>query len=216
MITLRIVRILICACFLGALSALHAQTLVHSWDFSRGTDSPGLIDIPEATDGPSIQFRATGARLETDADEQNRRVLVFDGTQTDGARSRRDLEIFNSVQIRARFKPVGTGAPQQTILMVSGAYELRYNPARSRLEFIVRLPDKRFHAIHAEVSPGVWNEAVATFKDGRLSLTVGLARAEGVLPAGVSPDPLVTTIRLAHFADRPFTGSISRVSLSIP
>ena len=68
--------------------------------------------------------------------------------------------------------------------------------------------------IFTEAKSGIWNQAVATYKDGRLTLSVGLSRAENTLPEGIRPAPVSTTVRIGLVGDRPFSGSISEVAIT--
>lgn len=210
--TLRLLAV-VAVGFAVASFASAQSTVLHAWDFSKASAFGTNIEVPETSGGPAIVFRS-GASLRVDADEQGRQVLALDGQQTDWGRSKSNIEPIEAIQLRLRFKPAASGAPLQTIVSLCGCYELRYNFGRSRLEFIVNLPEKKYLMVMADIAPGVWNQAVATYKDGRLTLSVGLARAEDVLPAGVRPVPVVTSVRVGLVGERPFTGSISEFVVS--
>ncbi|MCU0792867.1 MAG: LamG domain-containing protein [Opitutaceae bacterium] len=211
---MKLLRLLTALAGLAAASIAVAQgTVLYSWDFSKAANYGPTVEAPENSGGPEIIFRS-GATLKVDADEQGRQVLSFDGTQTDWGRSKRNIDPISAIQLRLRFRPASTGAPLQTIVSLCGCYELRYNLGRSRLEFIVNLPEKKYLMVKADISPDVWNQAVATYKDGKLTLAVGLSRAEDVLPEGLRPVPISTSVRVGLVGERPFNGSISEFVVS--
>lgn len=199
---------------LACASSLFAQnSSSFNWDFTRAFSIGSSVEVPESSGGPAISFR-DGASLAVDPDEQGRQVLVLGGLQTDWGRTKRDVDPFDSITMRARFKPAELGAPLQTVLSAGASYELRYNRGRERLEFIVNLPERKYHLIFVEAGAGIWNQAVATYKDGRMVLTVGLSRASSTIPDGLLPVSISTTVRVGLIGQRPFSGSISEISVS--
>lgn len=198
-----------------ATSLLAQGAQLFSWDFSQAYAVGTSVEAPESASGPAIRF-LDGAFLAKDPDEQNRQVLVLNGAQTDWGRSSRNIDPLDAIQLRLRFKPDLQGSPLQTLVSVCGAYELRYNRGRERLEFIVHLPDKKFRMATADVSAGIWNQAVATYRDGRLLLVVGMSRGENTLPDDLRPAPINTSVRIGLVGERPFTGSLSEFTISTP
>lgn len=202
----------------GAFSALAAAAnggVIRSWNFSEAIAAGEIVSVPETAGGPALQFRS-GASVAVDQDEGGRRVVVLGGAQADPGRTAGKLDPMPEVQARVRFRPASTGAPLQTIVAFGGCYELRYNRERSRVEFIVFYPEKKYFTVHAPVSPDIWNQATATFKDGKLTLLVGMSRSEDVLPPEAVPGHLETTVRVGLVGERAFVGSISEIVLSVP
>lgn len=193
-----------------------APVALYTWDFGQALTNDSTVEVPESAGGPALQFRFP-TLLQADPDEQNKLVLVFDGNQTDSGRTKGNLDPLDKIQLLLRFKPTTRGAALQTIVSASGCYELRYNLGRSRLEFIVlNLPEKKYLSIHVPVTADIWNQAEATYVDGKLTLSVGLSRSEGALPEGVRPTAVSTTVRIGQVNARPYTGAISSLAIAIP
>ncbi len=205
---------LLAALFTTAVSSVFAQgAVLHSWDFAKASGASGYATVPALVGGLALNFQ-NGATIENDASE-GRTVVKLDGTQTEPGRTNRNLEPLNSVHIRVRFMPTLSGELLQTVVTLGGIYELRYNRERSSIEFIVNSPpDKKYFIIRADVSAEVWNQAVATYKDGKLTLAVGLARKDGALPPDLKPVSIPTSVRIGLVGPRPFVGSISELVIS--
>lgn len=205
------------ALFCAAVSAVSAaSTPSLSWDFGQAFTVDTISEVPETGGGLALVFKIP-TRLQSDADEQNKQVLVLDGSQSDSGRTKGDLAPFDNLKIRLRFKPASQGASLQTVVTVSGCYELRYDLGRSRLEFIIsKLPEKQYRFIHVPVAADIWNQAEATYQDGKLTLSVGLGRSEDTLPEGIRPSTVSTTVRVGYLNGRPFTGAISSLTVETP
>jgi hypothetical protein len=202
------------ALFVTAASSVLAQgAVLYSWDFSKTSGGSGYASVPPLVGDLAINFQ-NGAGVADDPNE-GRKVLTLDGTQTEPGRTNRNINPLESVMVRVRFKPTTTGAPLQTIVVLGGIYEIRYDRDRSSVEFIVNSPpDKKYYIIRADVSADVWNQATATFKDGKLTLAVGTARKEGVLPPDLKPVSIPTSVRVGLVGPRPYSGSISELVIS--
>ncbi len=197
------------------LAATAHAGVIRSWNFSDAITAGEIVSVPETAGGPALQFRS-GASVAVDPDEGGRRVVVLGGAQADPGRTLGKIEPLPEIQARVRFRPASTGPALQTIVAFGGCYELRYNRERSRIEFIVFYPEKKYFTVHAPVSPDIWNQATATFKDRKLTLAVGMSRAEDVLPPEAAPGHLETTVRIGLVGERAFVGSISEIVLSTP
>lgn len=212
---MRLLRLpLLAAFFASAVSSVFAQgAVLHSWDFSKAVGDSGYASVPALVGDLAINFQ-NGAKVENDPNE-GRKVITLDGTQTEPGRTNRNLNPLESVMIKVRFKPNTGGAPLQTVVTLGGIYEIRYDRDRSSVEFIVNSPpDKKYFIIRADVSVDVWNQAIATYKDGKLTLAVGVARKEGVLPPDLKPVSIPTSVRIGLVGSRPFFGSISELVIS--
>lgn len=191
---------------------------LHAWDFSQSRRSGETIQVPNSAGGPALLFR-DGADLAADPDENGRLVVILSGSQGAPGRGSANLDVIPEAQIRVRFRPAASGPVLQTVLLFGGCYELRYNRERSRLEFIVYhllKGEKKYFSINAEIAPEVWNQAVATFKDGKLTLSVGLSRSEGSLPPEAQTSAQSTSIRVGFAPERAFQGSVSEIAILKP
>jgi hypothetical protein len=200
----------------GLLSVAGGQTKpLFAWDFSQASEINGLIEAPESVAGNTTLFKEA-ASLITDPDMPSDKYVQLSGTQLEGAQSVRNIPPLDAVQIKVRFKPSNEGAPRQTLVSFNATYEVRYVPTRNNVEFIVFTSDKKFTILTAEANPEVWNAVVATYKDGRLTLAVGLSLKRGVLPEGSVIEPKPTLLRIGQMKEgtRPFSGALADVSLS--
>lgn len=200
---------------LQAASPAFAQT----WDFSKALDLGDYIEVADDTGANALSFKGGGARLVNDPDIPGGKVVQLDGTQTAPAFSRRTLDPLQAIELKVRFKPLDQGPPLQTIVSLNATYELRLNREKNQLEFIVLSPaDKKYHVLRGEHMADVWNVATATFKDGKLTLRVGLSLKEGELPAGFAfnPQPARMQVSSNMPSSRPFVGSIAEVVVSVP
>ncbi|MBC8011620.1 MAG: hypothetical protein H7067_16165 [Burkholderiales bacterium] len=201
----------------SALSVFAQSRVLEGWNFTEADSVGGVVQVPSSSGGTPLRFKAEAqARLVVDADENNRQVLVLSGAQTEPGRGLATLDAIPAVHLRVRFRPASSGPVLQTIVTFGGCYELRQNRERNRVEFIVTHADKKYTFARVEVAPDLWNEAVATYKDGRLSLTIGLARGDAALPEGAAVASIPTSFRVGIVGERPFHGSISEIVLSAP
>lgn len=195
------------------------RLLAQTWNFSKALEIRGEIEIPDDTGANALSFKGGGARLVDDPDAPGGKVVQLDGTQTAPAFTRRTMDPHQAVEIKVRFKPLDQGPPLQTLVSLNAAYELRINREKNQLEFIVlSVADKKYHVLRGEHLSDVWNVATATYRDGKLTLRVGLSLKEGELPAGFvfTPQPARMQVSSNMPASRQFVGSISELSVATP
>ncbi|MBC8038976.1 MAG: hypothetical protein H7Y06_00370 [Opitutaceae bacterium] len=206
----------ICLSAAFAASSQAKEEILHSFNFAKATVAPTYVAVNDSEGGANLLF-LSGCKLSPDAEAPGGNALVFDGAATEPGISQRVIPGLETVQFKLRFKPSETGAPLQTLVALNATYELRYNRDKSALEFIILYPEKKYTYLRADVPAGIWSQAQATYKDRKLTLIVGLARKEIMLPEGAVLAPVPTTLRVARTAtERPFTGSISELSISTP
>jgi hypothetical protein len=195
------------------------RLLAQTWDFSQAVEFQDVIEIPDETGTNALSFKGGGAKRADDPDAPGGKVVQFDGTQTSPAFTRRTIDPLRSLEIKVRFKPLDQGPPLQTLVSLNAAYELRINREKNQLEFIVlSVADKKYHVLRGEHMSDVWNVATATYRDGKLTLRVGLSLKDGELPAGFAftPQPARMQVSSNMPASRQFVGSISELSVATP
>ncbi len=195
---------------------VHAGVDLYAWDFSEAKSAKGYVDVFDSIDGNTISFKE-GTALLGDPAVRGGKVVVFDGTQTAPALSLKNIPALNAIEFKLRFKASAeTSAGLQTIMSLHGTYELRYNKERENLEFIVMYPENKYVIVRVPAPAGVWHQALATFKEGKLSLVVGMTSKEEMLPAGSAINARPAYLRVGRMGDRPFTGSIAEFSIGTP
>lgn len=193
----------------AALAAASLTALAdYSWDFSAATGSGGSAEVPESSGTFPLVF-ATGASVATDA---GKNVLTLSGEQAEPGQTARALPVFPSAEIKLKFKPSGQGPDRQTLVVFGNAYELRYT-TRGNLEFIVFHPEKKFTIAQVKATAGQWHDVTATYKSGKLTLTVGKTTVEKSLPAGIDIEGKGTRLRVARQGERAFAGSIASLTI---
>ncbi len=211
---------LLAVCFAASLAVLTAPAgFSQTWSFSKALEIQTDIEVPDDTGANALSFKGGGARLIDDPDAPGGKVVQLDGTQNAPAFTRRTMDPHQSVEIKVRFKPLDQGPPLQTLVSLNATYELRINREKNQLEFIIlSVSDKKYYVLRGEHMTDVWNVATATYRDGKLTLRVGLSRKEGELPAGFvfTPQPARMQVSSNMPASRQFVGSISELSVATP
>jgi hypothetical protein len=199
-------------------SAFAQSKVLQSWDFSKIEKTKEGIVVPS----PASKFNglvfASGASVGTDAEAPGGKVLALDGTQISFGAPLRQLQAVDAVVIKMRFKPAAKGAENQTLLRLSG-YELRYALSRSMLDFVVwqgAPTESKVTIVSVPVKSGAWNDAVARYEAGKITLAIGGVVKTKDLPAGEAVEPKSAGVRVGFMKERPFTGSISALSLETP
>jgi len=227
-IIMKTTRFFLAALLAAALStsAFAQSKVLQAWDFSKIEKTKEGIVVPS----PASKFNGlvfdSGAAIGTDAEIPGGKVLVLDGTQISFGAPLRSFQAVDALVIKMRFKPAAKGAESQTLLRLSG-YELRYDQSRNMLNFIVWHADQTFTIVAVPVRAAIWSDVTATYEAGKITLAIvgvvktkDLPTAEVVrtrdLPAGEVVESKSGGIRVGFMGGRPFTGSISALSLETP
>jgi len=213
-------RLFLAALLAAALSAsAFAQgKVLHTWEFSKTVKTKEGIVVPSSTGKLNGLVFASGASVGTDAEAPGGKVLALDGTQISFGAPLRQLEPVDALVIKMRFKPAVKGAESQTLLRLTG-YELRYAQSRNVLDFVVWQGDpteSKVTIVSVPVKSGAWNDAVARYEAGKITLAIGGVVKTKDLPAGEVVVPKSSGVRVGFIKERPFTGSISALSLETP
>lgn len=209
--------LLLSAAAFSSLSAPAIAEDLYSWDFSEANEArPGFVDVPDTVLDNTLTFPA-GAKLVADPEVRGGKAVAFDGSQTEAARTAKTIPPQSAVLIKMRCKPsTEAGESAQTIMSLNATYELRYLKDRRLIEFIVLYPPKRYFQVRAPIVPGEWNQVLASYQDGKLSLVVGLVSKEGMMPADAVTNPQPAHMRVGLVGDRAFVGSIAELTVGTP
>ncbi len=196
-------------------SAFAQSKVLQAWDFSKIVKTKEGIVVPSPASKLNGLVFASGASVGTDAEAPGGKVLVLDGTQISAGSPFLALQAVDALVIKMSFKPAAKGAENQTLLRLSG-YELRYSQSRNMLDFIVWHADQTFTIVAVRVNAAIWNHVTATNEAGKITLAIGGVVRTKDFPAGEVVDSKSGGIRVGFLNERPFTGSISALSLETP
>jgi hypothetical protein len=189
-----------------------------AWMFSNAKSTKQGVEVPTTTGVINSLTFPLGTAIASDAEALGGKVVLIDGTQKVPGISLRSLEAMDAVQIKMKFKPAAQGADSQTLLRLAGS-ELRFNRLQQKLEFIVWYMDsaeKKFVITRTPMTPGAWNAATATYKAGKLTLTVGKESSSANMPAGTMMLQAPASARVGFTDERPFTGALAELSIGAP
>ena len=189
-----------------------------AWVFSKAVVTKQGLKVPPTAGAVNVLTFTTGATVARDAEAPGGKVVVLDGTQTAPGISLRTLNAMDAFLIKLSFKPAVTGGERQTLLRLASS-ELRYNRMQARLEFIVWHGDpaeQKFVNVTVPVKAGACNAVSANYEAGKLTLTVGKVTNTVELPAGAMVPAVPAGVRVGFANDRPYSGSISELSIGAP
>lgn len=196
-------------------SAFAQSKVLQAWDFSKIEKTKEGIVVPSPASKLNGLVFASGSSVGTDAEAPGGKVLALDGTQISSGTPLRQLQAVHDLVIKMRFKPAAKGAESQTLLRLSG-YELRYALSRNMLDFIVWHLDQKFTIVSVPVKSGAWNDAIARYEAGKITLAIGGVVKTKELPAGEWVESQSGVILVGFAKERPYSGSISALSLETP